>query len=128
MILVDSGVLIDYLRTKDARLATLFHSLPVALCGVTRAEILSGARNIRDRKRLFAFLQGFKPVPIPEPLWDRAGDLLAALRAAGVTVPFADAVIAAVALENQIELWARNKHFASIQKAVPQLRLFQEPP
>ena len=39
MILVDAGVLIDFLRTKDPKLVRLFRSLPVAVCGVTRAEI-----------------------------------------------------------------------------------------
>lgn len=34
-------MLIDFLRTKDAKLNTLFRSLPVAVCGVTRAEILA---------------------------------------------------------------------------------------
>ncbi len=56
MILVDSGVLIDFLRTKDAKLDRHFRSLPVAVCGVTRAEILCGARGNADRRKLLAFL------------------------------------------------------------------------
>jgi predicted nucleic acid-binding protein len=50
MILVDAAVLIEYQRTADAKLAALFRSLPVAICGVTRAEILRGARNPADRQ------------------------------------------------------------------------------
>lgn len=42
MILVDAGVLIDFLRIKDPKLGRLFRSEPVAICGVTRAEILAG--------------------------------------------------------------------------------------
>ena len=34
MILVDAGVLIEFLRTKDAKLNSLFRSLPLAVCGV----------------------------------------------------------------------------------------------
>ena len=35
MILVDTGVLIDFLRTKDRKLDGLFRSLAVAVCGVS---------------------------------------------------------------------------------------------
>jgi predicted nucleic acid-binding protein len=59
MILVDASVLIDFLRTQDPNLDALLRTLPVALCGVTRAEIVAGARNPRDRQRLVAFLQPF---------------------------------------------------------------------
>src|SRR6266478_6484260 len=103
MILVDAGVLIAFLRTKEAKLKRLFRVLPVAVCGVTRAEILAGARNARDRQSLLLFLGPFQPVLIPEPLWDLAGDTLAALYARGLTVPFPDAVIATLGIENDIE-------------------------
>jgi predicted nucleic acid-binding protein len=128
MILVDSGVLIDFLRTQDAKLDALFRSLPVAICGVTRAEILHGARSSADRGRLLIFLGAFQQVPFAEPLWDLVGDNLAALRASGVTVPFPDAVLATLAIDNDIEVWARDPHFAAMQTALPRLRLFKEPP
>lgn len=46
----------------------------------------------------------------------------------GVTVPFADATIAALSIENRVDLWARDPHFPMIQSVLPGLRLFQEPP
>jgi predicted nucleic acid-binding protein len=67
-------------------------------------------------------------VPIPDSLWDDVGDNLAALRAAGVTVPFPDVVIATVAIANDIELWTHDNQFTMIQRVLPRLRLFQEPP
>jgi predicted nucleic acid-binding protein len=128
MILVDGGILIDFLRTKGAKLAALFRSLPVAICGATRAEILCGARSSADRQRLMVFLSPFRQVSIPGSLWDRLGDNLAALRASGVTVPFADAIVATVGIENDSEVWARDPHFSTMQKVLNQLRLFSEPP
>jgi predicted nucleic acid-binding protein len=65
---------------------------------------------------------------IPESLWDDVGDNLAALRAAGITVPFADAVIATVAIANGVELWTRDHQFTLMQTVLTSLRLFQEPP
>jgi predicted nucleic acid-binding protein len=85
MILVDAGVLIDFLRLKDAKLAGLFRSLPLAICGVTRAEVLAGARGDKDRQRLFTFLGAFQPTSMPDSTWDVVGEtwhrfLRAALR------------------------------------------------
>src|SRR5438309_6093955 len=98
MILVDSNVLIEFLRTKDAKLDRLFRSSPVAICGVMRAEILCGARNPRDRQRLETFLSRFQQLAIPEVLWDKVGDNLAALQAKVITIPFPDVVIATLGI------------------------------
>ena len=81
MILVDASVLIDYLRGKDPKLLVLVPALPLAVCGVTRAEVLCGSRNPADRQKLLATLAAFQYLPIPDPLWDTVGDNLAALRA-----------------------------------------------
>ena len=128
MILVDAGVLIDFLRTKDAKLSNLFRALPLAVCGVTRSEVLAGARGDKDRQRLLTFLGAFQPASIPDSIWDFVGETLASLLASGITVPFPDAVVAMVAIEGQMELWARDPHFPRMQKVLPQLRLYHEPP
>lgn len=62
MILVDAVVIIAYLRTADANLLALFRSLPSAICGVTRAEVLHGARGLTDRQRLLVLLNAFHQV------------------------------------------------------------------
>src|SRR5436853_394603 len=53
---------------------------------------------------------------------------LAAPRAGGVTIPFVDAVIATVAIVNDVELWTRDAHFTLVQSVLPALKLFAEPP
>ncbi len=128
MILLDSSVLIDYLRTNDPKLQHLFKTEDGAISGIMRAEILWGARDAAHRQKLIQFLDGLIQVLIPQPLWDLAGDNLAALRRGGITVPFQDAIIATMAIANDIELWARDNQFKLIQGVLPQLRLFQEPP
>ena len=95
---------------------------------MTRAEVLAGARDPKHRGRLVAALNSFFQLPIPDTLWDEIGDHLNALRAGGVTVPFADVVIAAVAIAGGMELWTRDNQFQLIQGVLPQLKLFQEPP
>ncbi len=56
------------------------------------------------------------------------GDNLNTLRAGGMTIPFADAVIATVAVVNDIDLWTRDAHFTLVQGVLPALKLFAEPP
>jgi predicted nucleic acid-binding protein len=77
---------------------------------------------------LVAALNSFFPLSISESVWDEIGDYLLALRTGGVTVPFPDVVIAAVAIAHDIELWTRDAQFVLMQGVLPQLKLFQEPP
>jgi predicted nucleic acid-binding protein len=128
MTLVATSVVIDYLRSADQRLQGLFGACGAVVCGITRAEILHGARNPADRQRLLMVLNDFGQTLIADTLWDTVGDNCATLRAAGVTVPFADVVIATVAMSNDVELWTRDNQFALISGVLPRLRLFQEPP
>ena len=128
MIPVDPSVVIDYSRGMDPKLRLLVPSLPVAVGGVTQAEFLHGSRDLAHRQKLLADLGAFQHLTIPDTLWIAAGDNLAALRRSGITVPFADAVIATVGIENDIEVWARDPHFPRMQKVLPALKLFQEPP
>jgi predicted nucleic acid-binding protein len=126
MILLDTSVLIDYFRSKDAELLRRMRDLEAAICGVTRAEILCGTRDEQHRGRLIDALDVFHQISIPESLWDDIGDTLATLRRSGVTVPFTDVVIATVATASGLQLWTRDKQFSLIQYLVPELQLFDE--
>ena len=128
MILVDTSVVIPYLRGTDPKIDDLFRTLPVAVCGITHAELLHGVRSRAERTRTLTVLAAFTRVPIPDSIWNTVGDNLNALRAGGVTIPFADAVIATVAIVNDIELWTRDAHFTLVQGVLPSLKLFTEPP
>ena len=128
MILLDTTLVFAQLRASDQRLLNLFQAHQAAICGITRAEVLHGVRNAADQSRFLAMLNGLPRVAIPEPLWDQVGLNLAALRAAGLSLPFSDVVIASVAIHFDMELWARDQHFPMIQNVLPALRLFPEPP
>jgi len=73
-------------------------------------------------------LDAFGQLLIPEDFWEIVGDNLAVLRANGITAPFTDVTIATVAIENDVEVWARDAHFPMMQIGLSRLRLFQEPP
>ena len=128
MILADAGILIAYDRGKDLRLVTLVDTLPVGVCGTTRAEVVAGARTPTERSDTVLMLDTFLQVATPEAVWDRVGDHLAVLRAAGLKVPFPDAVVATRGLLLNVEVWARDPHFPAMAAHLPGLRLFAEPP
>ncbi|MEX2174930.1 MAG: PIN domain-containing protein [Pirellulaceae bacterium] len=128
MILVDTTVVVAYLRSGEARLLSAFAAHNAAICGVTRAEILHGIRQPADHPRFVAALDAFAQVSLPEGLWDQTGLHLAALRRAGISMPLADVIIATLAMHLDVELWSRDQHHLMLQSAVPQLRLFEEPP
>jgi predicted nucleic acid-binding protein len=128
MILADTTVVVDYLRTPTARLVKIIQSHQTAICGVTLAEIYAGARSQSDFSKYDSALSLFGFVPIRKKNWGDLGRNLAALGANAITVPFPDALIATVALDNDLELWNHDRHFADMQRVLAALKLFQEPP
>jgi predicted nucleic acid-binding protein len=128
MILADTTLVVDYLRAPTARLVKIIKDHAAAICGATLAEIYAGARSPADFKKFDKALSVFGSVNIPKKFWPSLGRNLALLGAKGVTVPFPDALIATAALENDVELWQHDRHFVEIQKVIPRLKLFTEPP
>jgi predicted nucleic acid-binding protein len=127
MILLDTTVLVAYLRARSATLRAVLVSSPMAICGVTRAELLHGARNPADALALIAALDEFVQIPIDQPAWDEMGRNLSLLRSAGITVPFPDALIATVAIREKSELWTFDAHFQAMRSVLPGLGLFDGP-
>src|SRR5712691_641627 len=128
MILVDASVIIEYLQSHDPKLLSVLQSSGAAICGVTRAEVLAGSRSSKQRQRLVALLDSLSQIALDDAIWDDVGDHLATLRTSGITVPFTDAVLSALAIVMDIELWARDQHFPLVQRVFPALKLFQESP
>ncbi len=128
MILLDSSVLFDYFRGKDAKLNALIPTLSCALCGAVRAEALKGCRTPAERTKTVNGMNTFGRLTTPEVVWDELGDNLAALRVAGLAVPFPDVLVATVGVRHGVEVWARDRHFPMMQTVLPALRLFAEPP
>lgn len=128
MILVDTNILIAIIRTGNPKFVGVLQQHVGAVCGAIRAELLAGVRSPAERNQALSMLATLGTVSTPESVWDDVGDNLRTLRTNGVTVPFPDAVLATLAIANNLELWTRDAHFTLIQKWLPALKLFQEPP
>jgi predicted nucleic acid-binding protein len=127
MILVDTSVLVDYLRAPSDRVLEFFQTREAAICGVIRAETLAGVRNVQDAAKVAKGLDLFTLVPTPETIWDLVGHNAAALRGSGITVPFTDVLIATLAIENGLPLWTKDRHFQRIGGVLNSLAFFTEP-
>lgn len=127
MILADTSTIVHYLRTGFASMKAILDGGSVGICGVTRAEVLHGARGEADLQRLLVALDALPRVLIGEDTWDQLGRNLCALRSRGLAVSFPDALIATVAAANGMELWTYDAHFKPMCSAVPTLRLFDGP-
>jgi predicted nucleic acid-binding protein len=128
MILTDTTVVIDYLRAPTVQLVKIIQLNQAAICGATISEVYAGARSPADFKKYDKALSVFAVVAIRKKTWPNLGRNLAQLGAKGITVPFPDALIATLGIENDIEVWARDPHFPMMQQVLPELKLFQEPP
>jgi len=96
----------------------------MAVCGVVWAELLHGAKRPADVAAVHATLSTFAQLANPESSVVELGTNLAALRAAGITVPFQDALVATTALHHGGEVWSDDNHYRLIQTVIPALRLF----
>ena len=128
MILTDTSVVVVYERAPTPRLRRIAADNDAAVCGVAVAEMFAGVRTPADEARCRSALADFRSLPIPESVWETVGRNQAQLRANGVTVPLPDTVVASLAEALNVELWAYDAHFALIQRVLPALQLFQEPP
>jgi len=116
MFLIDTDVLIDFLRgLKEARdfLFRLRKEGKLLISVINVAEIYSGKeiKNFAKRKIIDQFLSEFEIVSLDENLAKRAGEIKLDYQ-----LPFADAIVAATAINTQSILVTRNiKHFSKIK-------------
>ena len=127
MILIDASVSVRYLRTASPAIREVLISIDCAICGVTRAEILHGARTPGDAADLCAAMDAFIQLPIHQETWDHLGQHLASLRAKGLPMPFQDVLLAAVALDHDADVWSYDSHFRAMQNVLKNLKLFEGP-
>ena len=118
MIILDSTVLVTYLRTRSVAIEAVFAAGNVGVCGATRAELLHGARDDADFHRTTALLDQFVQIATPSESWDHLGRNLYLLRRAGLMVPFPDVLIPTVAILGGHEAWAYDNHFRRRTKPV----------
>jgi predicted nucleic acid-binding protein len=124
MILVDTSVLIDYLKGIDNRSTKMFHQvlekgIPFGINHVIYMEVLQGAKTERDYNALKKYLdtQTFYELKRRKESYADAAKMYFKLRQKGVTVKSTmDCLIAQVAIENDLFLLHNDRDFSRISK------------
>lgn len=124
--LVDSSAWIEFLRAtgSPAHLrvrAALEQGAALASSDVIVMEIIAGARDDDDRKRLRRLLFGVEFLAVDGPAdYEQAAELYRACRAGGETPrKLTDCLIAAVAIRNGVALLCEDADFAAIARHAP---------
>jgi predicted nucleic acid-binding protein len=102
MVLIDTSSWIHFLRPDGdsdvrARVEAALHAGTARWCPLVRLELWNGAGGERERKVLREFERLMPELAIDAEVWSATCDLARRCRAAGVTVPATDLLIAACA-------------------------------
>jgi predicted nucleic acid-binding protein len=119
--LVDTSAWIFALRRQPreairARIDALLSQDAVATCGLVELELLGGCADEAEYARLKARLGGLRRLSTDDADWAAGARLAFSLRRSGVTVPFADALLAALAIRHQAVLLHADRDFDLVAK------------
>jgi len=107
-VLIDSDVLIDYLRDLPAAVDFLENvEGPLMISTMTVAELYAGVREGEERRVLDSFIEAFMVVPVDQDIARRGGLLRRDYKASHNT-GLADALIAATAERERAKLVTLN--------------------
>jgi predicted nucleic acid-binding protein len=130
VILVDSSVWIEYFRGTDDKLSATLGSLILndnraCICGTVLQEVLQGVREEKEHRLLKERLLSLPFYDADKSTFILAADIYRTLRKRGKTVPGADVLIAATAIENHLPLYSLDTaHFNLIAESFKRLRFF----
>lgn len=115
--LVDTSVWLEVLPSGGGdgplrqRVDDLLAADAVATTGMVRLELLGGARTAEEQARLGGMLSALHHIPVEDSHWEAAAELGYRARRSGVTLPFTDLLIGAVAIRADAILVHRDRHF-----------------
>jgi hypothetical protein len=119
MILVDTSIWIDLLSGPKGPRVSEDDLLLFATCGPVVQEITQGLKHGKEAEAFHRFF-GAVPVlsdPVPLFLFHEAADIYRSGRRKGYTIRSSvDCLIAAIAIENRVPVWHRDRDFASIAR------------
>lgn len=132
MILVDSSVLIDYLRKQDTAAVTKLQkamalAIPFGITELIYQELLQGAATAKDYRKLKDYLdtQQFYALRRGRESYADAALIYFRCRQAGYSITGTiDCLIAQTCLENQLALLHNDRDFTWIKKVVPELMIY----
>lgn len=130
MILVDTSVLIDFLKGVENKKTQKFEEaikgkIPYGICGFVYMEVLQGAKDITEFNTLYEYLSSLRFYELKEGRnsYDKAAKIFFNCRRNGITPRSTiDVLIAETAMENDLFLLHNDNDFSNIAKIEKGLR------
>lgn len=119
--MIDTSVWIYALRRKpNEAIKEAVNSLlarnAVAITEPITLELLSGFSNRQEKNKLSSRLDILTNFKVGSSTWKLAADLGVSLREKGVSIPYMDLIISAVAIENGVTLIHADTHYELVAK------------
>lgn len=122
MVLVDTTVWIDFFSSRPYPHVKMLENLivdreDICLCGIILTEVLQGIRENSEFIQTRDLLTNLIFLPMHFQVFLRSAEIYRSLRRKGITIrKSVDCMIAAVAIENDIQLLNNDKDFIPIEK------------
>ncbi len=131
MILVDTSVLIGYLKGKrgisyDYLESIINNNIPFGICNYVYQELLQGVKDDKEFKQLKEYLDDltFYDLLNGRKSYENAALMYMKCRKAGITIrSTVDMIIAQTAIENQLYLLHNDTDYINIAKVIKELKL-----
>lgn len=131
MVLVDTSVLINYLKGQTDAKTELFEvilsrDVPFGISGYTYQELLQGARSEKEFRQLKEYIgsQQIYFLPKTANVHEQAAPMYFNLRRSGITIRSTiDILIALTAIKNNLHLLHNDRDFDVIAVKFPKLKI-----
>lgn len=115
MFLIDTTIWVLYFKGEkdiEDKVKTLILQDKVAITEIIILETLRGARSQNEHNQLYDDFKALPLLQLDEAAWEESYKAGFKLRRAGITVPLADILIAALATRYTCPLLHRDRHFS----------------
>ncbi len=132
MILLDTSVLIDYLKGTENKFVSFFDEIidkhiPYGICEFIYQEILQGSKTIAEFTKLKEY---FETIPFyylcgGKESYEKVAYMNLTCRKSGITIRSTiDFLIVQIAIENNLYLLHNDNDFTNIAKIIPELKIY----
>ena len=119
-VIIDTSVWIEFFKGKNQETVTkvkrLIENERTVLCGIVLSELIAGIRRQKDEHIVIDALDALPYIETSRQSWILAGRIARELSAKGKKIPLTDLIVAAIAIENDCEIFTFDTHFDMVTK------------
>lgn len=119
MVLVDTSIIIDFINNNSHKeiITNLLSKKEFSTTEIIIMEVLQGIKNDKTYEKIKSFLESLPLIELNYEDYLRAANIYRSCRKQGTTIRKSiDCIIAAVAMNNNLQMFANNSDFEKIRK------------